>query len=260
MLANSSLTFLLMRRRFLPLFLCFGLVGGCGVGLDDIDLSAIDLGIGDDTGDNEIEAGAKDFVSCNLGQECDYLWQQARNWLDQKARFSVVPKDEVTLEAFSPEPDQYREEFQYRVTRVPHQGGVATIKVEAFCSDMEACEDTAVEQVYQINNFLRERKRELNEGRVELESYEEPELPRSAVSKIEEDDGAFSDISLEREYRRGQYHSQAQEALVGAGCLKQSKMSLLKSDGDEDLYEVSCLTGIRHVVFRCTQDGCTVLQ
>ena len=249
-----------MRQRFLPLFLCFGLIGGCGVGLDDIDLSAIDLGIGDDTGDNEIEAGAKDFVSCNLGQECDYLWQQARLWLDQNARFTVVPKNEVTMTVFNPEPDRHRDVFQYRVTRVSRQGGVAFIKVEAFCSDVEACEDTAVEQVYKINDFLRQRKRELNEGLVELESYEEPELPRSAVSKIEEDDGALADISLEREYRRGQYHSQAQEALVGAGCLKQSKMSLLKSDGNEDLYEVSCLTGIRHVVFRCTRDGCSVLQ
>ena len=249
-----------MRRHLLPLFLCFGLIGGCGVGLDDIDLSAIDLGLGEDTGDNEIEAGAKDFVSCNLGQECDYLWQQVRIWLDENARFSVVPKDEVTLTAFSPEPDRHRDEFQYRITRISHQGGVATIRVEAFCTDLEACEDTAVEQVYKINDFLRKHQRALNEGLVELESYEEPELPRSAVSKIEEDAGALSDISLEKEYRRGQYHGQAQEALVGVGCLKQSKMSLLKSDGKEDLYEVACLTGIRHVVFRCTRDGCTVLE
>ena len=249
-----------MRQHLLPLLLCFGLIGGCGVGLDDLDLSAIDLGIGDDTGDNEIEAGAKDFVSCNLGQECDYLWQQARNWLDQNARFSVVPKNEVTLTAYSPEPDQHRAEFQYRVTRIPHEGGIATIKVEAFCSDMDACEDTAVEQVYKINEFLRRHKRALNEGLVELESYEEPELPRAAAPKVEEADGALSDISLEKEYRRGRYHGQAQEALVGAGCLKQSKMSLLKSDSNEDLYEVSCLTGIRHVVFRCTRDGCSVLQ
>ena len=249
-----------MRQRLLPLFLCFGLISGCGLGLDDIDLSAIDIGLGEDTGDNEIEAGAKDFVSCNLGRECDYLWQQARIWLDQNARFSTVPKDEVTLTAFSPEPDRHRAEFQYRVTRISHQGGVATIKVEAFCADMEACEDTAVEQVYKINDFLRRHKRALNEGLVELEKYAEPELPRSAVSKIEETDDTLSDISLERGYRHGQYHSQAQEALVGAGCLKQSRMSLLKSDGKEDLYEVSCLTGIRHVVFRCDRDGCTVLQ
>lgn len=249
-----------MRRHFPLLFFCFGLISGCGVGLDDIDLSAIDLGLGEDDGDNVIEAGAKDFVPCNLGQECDYLWQQARIWLDQNARFSVVPKNEVTLTAFSPEPDRHRAEFQYRITRVSHQGGVATIKVEAFCSDMEACEDTAVEQVYKINEFLRKHKRALNEGLVELESYDEPELPRTAAPKIEEDDSALSDISLEKEYRRGRYHGQAQEALAGAGCLKQSKMSLLKSDGNEDLYEVSCLTGIRHVVFRCTRDGCTVLQ
>ncbi len=249
-----------MQRFFLPLFLCSGLIAGCGVGLDDIDLSAIDLGIGEDTGDNEVEAGAKDFVSCNLGRECDYLWQQARIWLDRNARFSVDPKNEVTMTAFSPEPDRHRTEFQYRVTRVSHQGGVATIKVEAFCSDVEACEDTAVEQVYKINEFLRNHKRALNEGLVELESYGEPELPRVTAPKIEETDGALSDISLEREYRRGQYHGQAKEALVGAGCLKQSKMSLLKSDGNEDLYEVSCLTGIRHIVFRCTRDGCTVLQ
>lgn len=249
-----------MRRRFLLLLLCSSLIGGCGLGLDDIDLSAIDLGIGEDTGDNEIDAGAKDFVSCNLGQECDYLWQQARIWLDQNARFSVVPKNEVTLTAFSPEPDRHRDEFQYRITRVSHEGGVATLRVEAFCADMEACADTTVEQVYKINEFLRRHKRALNEGLVELERYEEPELPRSAGPKIEEDDGALSEISLEREYRRGQYHGQAQEALIGAGCLKQSKMSLLKSDGEEDLYEVSCLTGIRQVVFRCTRDGCSVLQ
>ena len=249
-----------MQQRFLPLFLCFGMLGGCGIGLDDIDLSALDLGIGEDTDDNEIQVGAKDFVSCNLGQECDYLWQQARTWLDQNARFSVVPKNEITMAAFSPEPDQHRDEFQYRITRVSHEGGVATIKVEAFCSDMEVCEDTSVEQVYKINEFLRRHKRALNEGLVELERYEEPELPRVEVSEIEESDDALSNISLGREYRRGQYHGQAQEALVGAGCLKQSKMSLLKSDGDEDLYEVRCLTGIRHVVFRCTRDGCTVLQ
>ena len=249
-----------MRPSFLPLLLCLGLISGCGVGLDDIDLSAIDLGLGEDAGDNEIEAGAKDFVSCNLGQECDYLWQQARVWLDQNARFSVVPKNEVTMTAFSPEPDQHRDEFQYRITRVSHEGGVATIKVEAFCSDIKACEDTTVEQVYKINDFLRRHKRALNEGLVELEEYEEPELPHSEVSKIEETDDALTEISLEKEYRRGRHYGLAQEALVGAGCLKQSKMSLLKSDGSEDLYEVNCLTGIRHVVFRCTRDGCSVLQ
>ena len=249
-----------MRPRFLPLLLCFGLVGGCGIGLDDLDLSAIDIGLGDDTGDNEIEAGAKDFVSCNLGQECDYLWQQARFWLEQNAPFYVEPKNEVTLTAFNPEPDQYRDKFQYRVTKIPHQGGVATIKVEAFCSDMEACGFTTVEQVYKINEFLRNHKRALNEGLVELERYDEPELPQTTKLIDEETDSTLSDISLEKEYRRGQFHSQAQDALVGAGCLKQSKMSLLKSDSSEDLYEVSCLTGIRHVVFRCTRDGCSVLQ
>lgn len=249
-----------MRQRFLFLFFSLGLISGCGIGLDDIDLSAIDIGLGEDTGDNEIEAGAKDFVSCNLGQECDYLWQQARFWLDQNARFSADLKNEVTLTAFSPAPDRYRDEFQYRVTKIAHEGGVATIKVEAFCSDTEACGFTTVEQVYKINEFLRNHKRALNEGLVELESYEEPELPRTEPSIDEETDSALSGISLEKEYRRGQFHSQAQDALVGAGCLKQSKMSLLKSDGSEDLYEVSCLTGIRHVVFRCTRDGCSVLQ
>ena len=247
-----------MRRRFFPLFLCFGLIGGCG--LEDIDLSAINIGLGEDTGDNLIEAGAKDFVSCNLGQECDYLWQQARLWLDQNARFSVVPKNEVTLTAFSPAPDQHRDEFQYRITRISHQGGVATIKVEAFCADVEACEDTTVEQVYEVNDFLRNHKRALNEGVVEVDSYNEPELPRAAGPKEEETGGELSGISLEKEYHRGQYHNLAQEALIGAGCLKQSKMSLLKSDQNEDLYEVNCLTGIRHVVFRCTRDGCSVLQ
>ena len=249
-----------MRSRFLPLLLCFSLASGCGIGLDDLDLSAIDIGLGEDTGDNEIEAGARDFVSCNLGQECDYLWQQARVWLDQNARFSVDPKNEVTLTAFSPAPDRYRDEFQYRITKIAHQGGVATIKVEAFCSDMEACGFTTVEQVYKINEFLRNHKRALNEGLVELERYDEPELPRTTTPVDEETDSVLSDISLEKEYRRGQFQSQAQDALVGAGCLKQSKMSLLKSDGSEDLYEVSCLTGIRHVVFRCTRDGCSVLQ
>lgn len=249
-----------MRPRFLPLLLCFGLAGGCGVGLDDLDLSAIDIGLGEDTGDNEIEAGARDFVSCNLGQECDYLWQQARLWLERNARFSVEPKNEVTLEALSPSSDQYRDEFEHRVTKIPSQGGVATLKVEVWCADMKACGFAPVEQVNKINDFLRNRKRALNEGLVELESYDEPELPRTTTPVDEETDGVLSDISLEKEYRRGQFHSQAQDALVGAGCLKQSKMSLLKSDGSEDLYEVSCLTGIRHVVFRCTRDGCSVLQ
>ena len=249
-----------MRSRFLPLLLCFGLTGGCGVGLDDLDLSAIDIGLGEDTGDNEIEAGARDFVSCNLGQECDYLWLQARLWLERNARFSVEPKNEVTLEALSPSSDRYRDEFEYRVTKIPSQGGVATLKVEAWCADMETCGFTPVEQVYKINEHLRDHKRALNEGLVELESYDEPELPRTTAPTDGETDGALSDISLEKEYRRGQFHSQAQDALVGAGCLKQSKMSLLKSDGSEDLYEVSCLTGIRHVVFRCTRDGCSVLQ
>lgn len=249
-----------MRPRFLPLLLCFGLVGGCGIGLDDLDLSAIDIGLGEDAGDNEIEAGAKHFVSCNLGRECDYLWQQARAWLDQNARFSVESKNEVTLEALSPASDRHRDEFEYRVTKVPHQGGVATLKVEAWCADMEACGFATVEQVYKINEFLRNHQRALNEGLVELERYDEPELPRTTKLIDEETDSALSDISLEKEYRHGQFHSQAQDALVGAGCLKQSKMSLLKSDGSEDLYEVSCLTGIRHVVFRCTRDGCSVLQ
>lgn len=245
-----------MRRRLLPLFLSLGLLGGCGVGLDDIDLSKIGLG----GGDNVVEAGAKDFVSCNLGRECDYLWQQARLWLDQNARFSAVPKNEATLTAFSPEPDQNRTEFQYRITRVPHQGGVATIKVETFCTDVEACEDTVVEQVYKINEHLRVHKRALNEGQVEEVDYGEPELPRTPAPKDEEPDGELSDISLEKDYRRGRYQDLAKEALVGAGCLKQSKMSLLKSDPGEDLYEISCLTGIRHIVFRCTEDGCTTLQ
>ena len=249
-----------MQARLLPLFLCLGLVSGCGIGLDDFDLSAIDIGLGEDDGDNEIAAGAKDFVSCNLGQECDYLWQQARLWLDQNARFSVEPKNEVTLTAFSPAPDQYRDEFQYRVTKIAHQGGVATLKVEAFCSDTEACGFTTVEQVYKINEFLRNHKRALNEGLVERERYDEPELPRTTAPVDEEADDAFSGISLEKEYQRGQFHGLAQDALAGAGCLKQSKISLLKSDGQEDLYDVRCLTGIRHVVFRCTEDGCSVLQ
>ncbi len=247
-------------RRLLPLFLSFGLIGGCSSGLEDIDLSAIDFGIGEDTGDNQVDAGAKDFVSCNLGQECEYLWRQAREWLELNARFSVDQKDELTLTAFSPEPDQNREEFQYRIRRIPHEGGIATIQVEAFCSDIDVCRDTAVEQVYKINEFLRKHKRALNEGIVEVEAYEEPELPRHATAPENPDGAALSEISLEKEYRRGQFYAQAQESLVGAGCLKRSKMSLLKSGGDEDLYEVDCLTGIRNVVFRCNRDGCSVLE
>ena len=249
-----------MRPRFLPLFLCFGLIGGCGVGLDDINLSAI--GIGGEEVDSEIAAGAADFVSCNLGQECDYLWEQARFWLDENARFSVELKNEVTLTAFSPAPDKHRDEFQYRITKISHEGGVATIKAEAFCSDQEACGTLPVEQVYKINEFLRNHKRALNEGVVEVEDFDAPELPRVETPAALEDDGTLAEMSqeLEKEYRRGQYHDQARDALAGAGCLKQSKMSLLKSGGGEDLYEVSCLTGIRQIVFRCTRDGCSVLQ
>ena len=248
-----------MRQSLFPLLLCFGMLGGCS--LADVGLSAIDLALGDDTDDNLIEAGAKDFVPCNLGKECDYLWQQARAWLDEKARFEAAQRNEDTLVAFSPEPDQNRTDHQYRITRISHEGGTATLKVEAFCSDMEACEDSAVNQVYEINEFLRNHKRALNEGLVEVESYAEPELPqRGSDTEPDDADATLSEISIGKEYHRGRHHSQAEEALVGAGCLKRSKMALLKSDPDEDLYEVDCLTGIRKIVFRCTQDGCSVLE
>ena len=249
-----------MRHSLPPLLLSFALLSGCG--LDTLDLSTGDFGIGEDVGDNQVEAGAKDFVSCNQGQQCDYLWQQARSWLDDNARFKVTPKSEVEMTAFSPSPDQDREEFQYRITQIPHQDGVAAIKVEAFCGDLEACEDTAVEQVYKINEHLRNHKRAIEEGIVELSGYEEPELPqrKATASTPEEDDGTFGQLSLKQEYRRGQFRGQATQALAGAGCLKQSKMTLLRSATGEDLYEIDCLTGIRHIVFRCNRDGCAVLE
>lgn len=247
-----------MRRLLLPAVLCLPLAG-CG--LDDLDLSAIDLGIGEDTGDNLVRAGAKDFVSCNQGRECEYLWHAAQAWLEENARFTVRLKNEVTFTAFNEEPDRHRDEHQYRVTLVPLDGGVAKIKAEAFCADMEACEDTAVEQVYKINEYLRKHKRALNEGLVELEAYDEPELPRTAAEAQPADDSGLADeVGMDQEYRRGTFQAQAQEALAGAGCLKQSKMSLLKSDTGEDLYEVACLTGIRHIVLRCTRDGCATLE
>ena len=246
-----------MRRLLFPSVLCMALAG-CG--LDDLDLSAIDIGIGDDTGDNLVQAGAKDFVSCNQGRECGYLWHAAQAWLEENARFSVRLKNEVTLTAFNEEPDRHRAEHQYRITLVPLDGGVAKIKAEAFCADMEACEDTAVEQVYKINEYLRNHKRALNEGLVEWEAYDEPELPRAADDAPQAGDPDLDEVAMDQEYRRGKFQAQATAALAGAGCLKQSKMSLLKADAGEDLYEVACLTGIRHIVLRCTQDGCATLE
>ncbi len=245
-----------MPRFILPLACCVALTG-CS--FDDLDLSAIDFGIGDDIGDNQIEAGARDFVTCNQGKECDYLWHQTHGWLAENARFDVVPKNDTTLTAFNDEPDQHRAEFQYRVTQVPLAGGVAKIKVEAFCADVDACEDTTVEQVYKLNEFLRKHKRALNEGLVDFESYDEPELPDTPAAATAAD-GELDSIDMTSQYRRGQFQSMATDALTGAGCLKQSKMTLLKSGQGEDLYEVDCLTGIRHIVFRCTRDGCSTLE
>ena len=249
-----------MRPRSLPLLLCAALAGGCD--FSSLDLTAIDLGLDDDLGDNQIAAGAEDFVSCNQGRECNYLWDQARVWLDENARFAAVPRNETTLTAYSPDPDRYRTEFQYRVTLVPYPGGTATIKVEAFCADREACEDTPVEQVYKINEYLRNHKRGLAEGVIDLADYEVPELPRAAPAPVTAaaDDGALDDLPLAPEYRRGRYQGQASATLEQGGCLERSKMALLKSAPEEELYEVECLTGVRNVVFRCAADGCEILE
>ena len=247
-----------MRARLLPLLLGAALAGGCDGG---INLSSLDLGLDDDLGDNQIAAGAKDFVTCNQGRECNYLWGQARAWLDENARFAAVPRNETTLTAYSPDPDRHRAEFQYRVTLVPHPGGTALLKVEAFCADQEACEETAVEQVYKLNEYLRNHKRGLAEGVIDLADYEEPELPRAEPGQAPAaDDGELAELPLAPEYRQGRYHGQASATLERGGCLKRSKMTLLKLAPGEELYEVECLTGVRHVVFRCAADGCEVLE
>ena len=248
-----------MRSRFLPLLLGAALAGGCDFG--GIDLMPFDLGLDDDLGDNQIAAGAKDFVSCNQGRECNYLWGQARVWLDENARFAAVPRNETTLTAYSPDPDRHRDEFQYRVTLVPHPGGTALLKAEAFCANQEACKETAVEQVYKLNEYLRNHKRGLAEGMIDLPDYEEPELPRAEPGRPPAaDDGELAELPLAPEYRQGRYPSQARAALEQAACLERSKMTLLKSAPGEELYEVECLTGVRHVVFRCAADGCEVLE
>lgn len=248
-----------MRPRLLPLLLGAALAGGCDFGGD---LLPFDLGLDDDLGDNQIAAGAKDFVSCNQGRECNYLWGQARAWLDENARFAAVPRNETTLTAYSPDPDRHRAEFQYRVTLVPHPGGTALLKVEAFCADQEACEETAVEQVYKLNEYLRNHKRGLAEGVIDLADYEEPELPRPEPGRPAPAaaDGELAELPLAPEYRQGRYHGQARTALEQGGCLGRSKMALLKSAPGEELYEVECLTGVRHVVFRCAADGCEILE
>lgn len=250
-----------MRLRSLPLLLCAALAGGCDFG--GLDLMPFDLGLDDDLGDNQITAGAKDFVSCNQGRECNYLWGQARVWLDENARFAAVPRNETTLTAYSPDPDRHRAEFQYRVTLVPHPGGTAILKVEAFCADQEACEETVVEQVYKLNEYLRNHKRGLAEGVIDLADYEEPELPRAEPERAAAaaaDGGELTELPLAPEYRQGRYHGQARVALEQGGCLDRSRMALLKSAPGEELYEVECLTGVRHVVFRCGADGCEILE
>ena len=253
-----------MRPCSFPLLLCAALAGGCD--FDSLGLTAIDLGLDEDLGDNQIAAGAKDFVSCNQGRECNYLWGQARVWLDENARFAAVPRNETTLTAYSPDPDRHRAEFQYRVTLVPHPGGTAILKVEAFCADQEACEETVVEQVYKLNEYLRNHKRGLAEGVIDLADYEEPELPRAAPEPAPAtaddgaDDGELTELPLAPEYRQGRYQKRASATLEQGGCLKRSKMTLLKSVPGEELYEVECLTGVRHVVFRCAADGCEILE
>ncbi len=247
-----------MRSSLLPAVLLACLSAGC-MGIDDLDLSAIDFGIDEDDEDNVIAASARDFATCNVGKECDYLWSQAQIWLEENARFQVTLKNEATLTAYNQVPDKHRQEFQYRVTRVPMAGGVAKIKVESFCADVEACERTSVEKVHTLNTFLRAHKRALAEGHVELEGYEEPELPKVDSAKLAAGEDV-PDMSIEKKYRQGRFQGQAKQSLPGAGCLMQSKMSLLKSDDQEDLYEVECLTGIRNIVFRCDRDGCSALE
>ena len=250
-----------MRLRSLPLLLCAALGGGCDFG--GLDLMPFDLGLDEDLGDNQVAAGAKDFVSCNQGRECNYLWGRARVWLDENARFAAVPRNETTLTAYSPDPDRHRAEFQYRVTLVPHPGGTAILEVKAFCADQEACEETAVEQVYKLNEYLRNHKRGLAEGVIDLADYEEPELPRAEPERAvtaAADDGELAELPLAPEYRRGRYQERASATLEQGGCLKRSRMTLLKSAPGEELYEVECLTGVRHVVFRCAADGCEILE
>ena len=249
-----------MRIHLLPAVLLTCLSTSCAV-VEDLDLSAIDFGIDEDTGDNVVAASARDFATCNAGKECNYLWSQAQIWLEENARFQVELKNETTLTAYNDVPDKHRQEFQYRITRVPMAGGVAKLHVESFCADLEACKDTTVEQVHKINTFLRAHKRALAEGHVELEGYEEPELPQGGtVAELPPESETLPDLSVEREYRQGRFQGQAKESLAGAGCLEQSKMVLLKSDGEEDLYDVECLTGIREIVFRCNRDGCSTLE
>ena len=241
--------------RLSPLFGAL-LLAGCDFG--GINLSPFDIGIEEDLGDNIVVEGSKEFVSCNQGSECKYLWGEAFVWLDTNARFAVAERDASTMTAYSPDPDRHKEEVQYRASLVPQPGGVSTIRVEAFCT--EACRKQAVEQMYKFNEYLRNHKRALEQGLVDASGYEEPELPRTAVPEVD-DDPALSDLPLTPEYPQGNHEVRARASLKGAGCLGRSKVTLLRSaKSGEELYEVECLTGVRTMVFRCVRNGCDILK
>ena len=240
-------------RAFRILLPLTAALAGCGT---DLDPTA--TGVSKDIGDNTVVEGAKDFVSCNQGIECRYLWEQARAWLDENARFDVAEKD-GQLAAYSPSPDEHQDEVQYRVSQEPRAGGVATLKVETFCIDDAACRKEIYEQAYQLNEYLRAHKRALAHGIVEVEEYAAPELPRESAP---DDDPRLAEFTLAPgAYPAGRHAERARATLAEEGCLAQSRLTLLRrAEAGDELYEAECLSEVRALLFRCGRAGCDLLR
>ena len=244
-----------MRPPRISLLLAAVLLAACAA--DELDPAA---GIGEDVGDNTVVDGARDFVSCNQGVECQYLWSEAYAWLAENADFDVGEEDARTLVSFSPEAEGGAQ-IQYRVHLEPAAGGVATIRVETFCTDADACRGETFEQAYRLNEYLRNHKRALAGGVVEMAEDAIPELPRRGGDAADDDPRLAGMELAPADYPQGNHEARAREALEEAGCLERSTLTLLRAaEAGDELYEAECLTEVRAMVLRCGRAGCDTLR
>lgn len=69
---------------------------------------------------------------CNSKDQCDVFWQRAQVWVVNNSGWRIQTATDAVISTFPPlSPYPWR--TAYEITKLPNEGGTATIKIKPYC-------------------------------------------------------------------------------------------------------------------------------
>ncbi len=100
----------------------------------------------------DVEAAAREPLTCTDAVQCDRYWQQARAWIAQYSRYGIQSATNAELTTFGPHGGMVW--LAYRVTRIADPDSQTRIDMAATCNNEIRCEPLPAEAIASFKRYV----------------------------------------------------------------------------------------------------------